>query len=389
MRTMRKLLMFAMVVVVFGMVFGYAAKPAVGQEPYKIGQVGSITGFGSYYGIIQREAALLAVEDINKRGGINGHPLQLTIYDNESDTTKGVLAVKKLIEIDNVLIVFGPNMTGDFKAVMPIYDEKNIVGFASSGSSAVGLPVKKWIFQVSNCSDWAAQRRVEYCKERGWMKLGMLTENSALAMDEAADIKKTAAKLGLQVIVEETMGPTDLDMSPQLVKIAAAKPDAILGSGSSSLIVAAKNRKTLGIKIPFVGGNTIATNTFINVAKDAAEGVIVGGAGLLTAPEQIPDSHIVKKQASYVDKLFREKYNKPADCYAGNMWDPYLMVAEALKRSGPDRVKLRDEIEKTKNFVGAQGIFTFSPEGHRGPGVEYLAMYEVVGGKFKLVSLRK
>jgi branched-chain amino acid transport system substrate-binding protein len=90
-----------------------------------------------------------------------------------------------------------------------------------------------------------------------------------------------------------------------------------------------------------------------------------------------------------VDKLFREKFGKPVDCYAGNMWDPYLMLAEALKRSGPDRAKLRDEIEKTKNFVGSQGVFTFSPENHRGPGVEYLAMYEVVGGKFRLVSLRK
>jgi branched-chain amino acid transport system substrate-binding protein len=386
---MRKLLMFAMVVVISGMVFGYAAKHAVGQEPYKIGQIGSITGFGSYYGIIQREAALLAVEDINKKGGINGHPIKLTVYDNESDTTKGVLAVKKLIEVDDALIVFGPNMTGDFKAVIPIYEEKNVVGISTSGSAAVGLPTKKWIFQISNCSDWAAYRRVEFCKERGWTKIGLLTENSALAMDESGDCKKAAAKLGVQVIVEETMGPTDLDMSPQLVKIAAAKPDAILATGSSSLIIAAKNRKTLGIKIPFAGGGTLATYTFINVAKDAAEGVFVGGAGLLTAPDQIPASHICNNQASYIDKLFMEKYKKHADSYAGNIWDPYLIVFEALKRSGPDRVKLRDEIEKTKNFVGVQGVFTFSPEIHRGPGVEYLAMYEVVGGKFKLASLRK
>jgi branched-chain amino acid transport system substrate-binding protein len=189
--------------------------------------------------------------------------------------------------------------------------------------------------------------------------------------------------------MEETMAPTDLDMSPQLIKIAAAKPDAILATGSSSLIIAAKNRKTLGIKIPFVGGGTLATYTFINTAKDAAEGVFVGGSGLLTAPDQIPDSHICKNQASYIDKLFMEKYGKHADHYAGNIWDPYLIMAEALKKSGPDRVKLRDEIEKTKDFVGTQGVFTFSPEVHRGPGVEYQAMYEVVGGKFRLVSLRK
>lgn len=386
MRTMRKLMMFAVVVVVSGMVFGYAAKPAVGQEPYKIGQIGSITGFGSYYGIVQREAALMAVEDINKKGGINGHPLKLTIYDNESDTTKGILAAKKLIEVDDVLIVFGPNMTGDFKAVTPLYTEKNIVGFSSAGGSAVGHPAKRWIFQVSTISDWGAQRRIELCKERGWMKIGLLTENSAMAMDETADLKNFAAKLGLQVIIEETMAPTDVDMSPQLVKIAAAKPDVILVTGSSSTIVAAKNRKTLGIKIPFSGGTGNASNTFIAVAKDAAEGVIVGGALLLTAADQVPDGHRCKQNALYVDKLMREKYGKPADTYVGNIWDPYHIVAAALARSGPDRVKLRDEIEKTKNFVGAQGIYTFSPEVHRGPGVENMAMYEVVGGKFRLAS---
>ena len=381
MRQIGKLLMCVFVMLVSGMVFG--------QEPYKIGHVGSITGFGSYYGVIQRDAALLAVEEINKRGGINGHPLKLIIYDNESDTTKGVLAVKKLIEVDNVLVVFGPNMTGDFKAATPIFEEKNVVGFSSSGSSAVGNPAKKWIFQVSNISDWAAQRRVEYLKERGWMKLGLLTEKSALAMDEAADIKKIAVKLGLKVVVEESMGPNDMDISPQLIKIAAAKPDVIVATGSSSVILAAKNRKTLGIKIPFTGGTGNATNTFIDVAKDAAEGVITGGASLLTAAGQIPDSHISKKNALQLDKLMMAKYSKPGDGFAGNTWDAYFIVADALKRSGPDRVKLRDEIEKTKTFVGAQGVYTFSPGVHRGPGVEYLAMYEIVGGKFKLIPFQK
>ena len=221
------------------------------------------------------------------------------------------------------------------------------------------------------------------------MKLGLLTEKSALAMDEAADIKKIAVKLGLKVVVEESMGPNDMDISPQLIKIAAAKPDVIVATGSSSVILAAKNRKTLGIKIPFTGGTGNATNTFIDVAKDAAEGVITGGASLLTAAGQIPDSHISKKNALQLDKLMMAKYRKPGDGFAGNTWDAYFIVADALKRSGPDRVKLRDEIEKTKTFVGAQGVYTFSPGVHRGPGVEYLAMYEIVGGKFKLIPFQK
>ena len=74
MRKSGKLLMLAVGVLVSGVVFG--------QQPYKIGQVGSLTGFGSYYGIVQKEAALLAVEEINRQGGINGHPLELIIYDN-------------------------------------------------------------------------------------------------------------------------------------------------------------------------------------------------------------------------------------------------------------------------------------------------------------------
>ena len=107
------------------------------------------------------------------------------------------------------------------------------------------------------------------------------------------------AKMGRLFILEEPMAPTDLDMSPQLVKIAAAKPDVIVATGSSSLIVAVKNRKTLGIKIPFTGGAGSLTNTLIDVAKDAAEGVIVGGGGVCLAPDQLPDSHVCKKNALY------------------------------------------------------------------------------------------
>lgn len=381
MRKSGKLFMFAVGALVSGVVFG--------QQPYKIGQVGSLTGFGSYYGIVQKEAALIAVEEINRRGGVNGHPLELIIYDNESDSTKGILAVKKLIEVDNVLVVFGPNMTGDFKAATPIFAEKNVVGISTSGSRAVGDPAKKWIFQVCGCSDWGAQRRVEFYKERGWTNLGLLTEKTAFGLDETTDIKAYAAKMGLKIVREEFMGPSDLDMSPQLLKLAAAKPDVIVATGSASVMVAAKNRKTLGIKIPFTGGTGSATHTFIDVAKDAAEGVIVGGVGIMTAPDQIPNSHISYKHAQYMDKLMMQKYGKRGDSFGGNIWDAYFIVAEAMKRSGPDRVKLRDEVEKTTRFVAAQGEYTFSPEQHRGPGVQYMALWEITGGKFKLKALKK
>ncbi|HMK48842.1 MAG TPA: ABC transporter substrate-binding protein, partial [Thermodesulfovibrionales bacterium] len=105
-------------VAMFSLVLLFANADA--KEPYKIGAVFAVTGPASFLGEPEKNTALMLQEEINKAGGINGHPLEIIIEDTKSDETQAVLAAKKLLEKDNVLAIIGPSTTGESMALVPI-----------------------------------------------------------------------------------------------------------------------------------------------------------------------------------------------------------------------------------------------------------------------------
>ena len=96
----------------------FVTETRAAAEPYKIGAVFSVTGGGSFLGDPEKKTAEMIAEDINKKGGINGHPVQLIVYDDESDATKCLLMVKKLIKTDEVPVIIGPSLSGTSLAVV-------------------------------------------------------------------------------------------------------------------------------------------------------------------------------------------------------------------------------------------------------------------------------
>ncbi len=103
-----------------------AGKAQGAGAPYVIGAVFDITGPASPLGTPQRDTVNMLVNQINARGGINGHPLQVIIEDNGSDNAKSVLAVKKLIESDHVLAIIGPSQTGTTLAAAKTVEEARV-----------------------------------------------------------------------------------------------------------------------------------------------------------------------------------------------------------------------------------------------------------------------
>ena len=115
---------------------------ASAAEPYKIGAVFSITGVGSFLGEPEKKTAEMIAEDVNKKGGINGHPIELVVYDDESDTTKCNLAVKKLIKKDEVPVIIGPTRSGETLAVVSVVEEAHVplISFPVTSFPQLNLP---------------------------------------------------------------------------------------------------------------------------------------------------------------------------------------------------------------------------------------------------------
>ncbi len=361
---------------------------AFAKEPYKVGVTYAITGPVAFLGEPARNAAVMIQKDINAKGGINGHPLELVIYDNEGDATKCVLSAKKLIQKDKVLAVIGASTSGTTMAIIPIMTQAKTPLVAQAASRKIAAPAdkRKWIFKVVPGDDLCVELMYRFMKKRGIKKVALLSVSTGYGISGREALKQLAPKFGMEIVADETYGPKDTDLSSHLTKVRGKKPDAIVNwSVGPTQVVVVRNWKDLGIKAPLYQSYGFGSKKNLQLAGGAAEGVICPVAKISVA-EQLsaddPQAKVVKK----FKKMYEEAYKKEPDTFAAHTWDALGQVVSALKAVGPDKAKIRDYLENLKNWPGQNGVFNRSPKDHVGLAWDCYAMVEVKDGKWKLLK---
>jgi branched-chain amino acid transport system substrate-binding protein len=184
------------------------------------------------------------------------------------------------------------------------------------------------------------------------------------------------------VLADETYGPRDTDMTPQLTNIKAKSGlQAVLnpGFGQGPAIVT-RNFKQLGFTVPLYQSHGVASKGFIDAAGDAAEGVRLPAAALLVA-DKLPDSDPQKAVVVGYTKDFVAYAKQPVSTFGGHAYDGLNILVEAIKRAGSlSGEKIRDEIEKTKGFIGTGGVVNMSPTDHMGLDLSAFRMIEIRNG---------
>ncbi|MGW8209575.1 MAG: ABC transporter substrate-binding protein, partial [Syntrophobacteria bacterium] len=139
------------------------------KEPYKVGAVFSVTGRASFLGEPEKKTVEMIAEAINNAGGINGHRLEVILYDDESDETKSVLAVKRLIKKDNVPVIIGPSLSGNTMAVIKVANDEQIPLVSCAASNKIVTPVaeRKWVFKVPQSDSHAVEKIYDYLLKNG------------------------------------------------------------------------------------------------------------------------------------------------------------------------------------------------------------------------------
>jgi branched-chain amino acid transport system substrate-binding protein len=175
-------------------------------------------------------------------------------------------------------------------------------------------------------------------------------------------------------------------MTAQLTKIRDTDAQAILnfGFGTGPAIVT-KNVRQLGIKLPLYQSHGVASKKYIELAGESAEGVRLPAAALLV-PDKLPDSDLQKAVLiSYTKKY--EAAHGDVSTFGGHAYDALMIAVEAMQRAGStDKAKVRDEIEKTKGFIGTAGIFNMSPTDHMGLGLDAFKLLEIRKGDWTIVE---
>jgi branched-chain amino acid transport system substrate-binding protein len=362
--------------------------PALAQQTVKIGSVLSVTGPASFLGEPEDKTLRMYVDKINAAGGVAGKKIELVIYDDGGDANKARTFATRLIEDDKVVAMVGGSTTGTTMAMVPVFEEAQVPFISLAGAIEVVDPVRKFIFKTPHTDKMACEKIFENLKQRNFTKIAMISGTDGFGASMRAQCVKVAPTYGVQIVAEETYGPRDSDMTAQLTKIkGVAGVQAVVnpGFGQGPAIVT-RNYAQLGMSAtPLYQSHGVASKSFIELAGPAAEGVRLPAAALLVG-DKLPDGDPQKKVVVDYKQTFEATAKQPVSTFGGHAYDGLYIMVEAMKRANStDAKKVRDEIEKTKGFVGTGGIVTMSPTDHLGLDLSAFRMLEVKGGDWSLL----
>jgi branched-chain amino acid transport system substrate-binding protein len=353
----------------------------------KIGAVLSVTGPASFLGDPEKKTLEIYVAEINAKGGINGQKLQLVVYDDGGDANNARTFATRLVEEDKVVAIVGGSTTGSTMAMIPVFEEAQIPFISLAGAVQIIQPVRKWVFKTPHTDTMACEKIFADIKRLKLSKVALIAGSGGFDKSMQAECVKVAPKAGVTIVHQETYGPRDTDMTPQLTNIKGkADVQAVINAGfGQGPAIVTRNYRQLDIKLPLYQSHGVASKQFIELAGPAAEGVRLPAAALLVA-EKLSDRDPQKPVVVNYKATYEQKTSQPVSTFGGHAYDGLMILVEAAKRAKSwDRAKVRDEVEKTKGFIGTGGIVNMSPADHLGLDLSAFRMLEIKKGDWTLV----
>ena len=349
------------------------------QTSYKFGLAMPLTGGQATYGNDQVKAAEWAVDEINKKGGINGKKLEMIVLDTQADPQVGIQAVNRMISVDKVA-VFVTAWSGVVKAVAPIANDNKVVELSVGANSPDISQLGDYVYTTFPLADVDIRAVANYsAKEMGKKKAAVLFINNETGTGSATVYRDTFTKAGGQVVAYEAYDQKATDFTGPLLKIRAANPEIIHLQGlvAESPQVIAQARQ-LGITVPITSYSGIYNQKLIEQLGAAAENVIATSL----APG-VEDSPLVK---DYVDRWVKDVGRAPNGLpYTQYLYDSPALIAAVFtsmdkKGIAPTGENFRKEMLAIKSFdLPLTGKVTFS-EDHTVNKPVYLV--EVKNGKW-------
>lgn len=344
------------------------------SEEIKIGAILPLTGSSAQYGQWSKNGAELAVEEINKNGGINGRHVRVFFEDSKTDPKEGVAALNYLFTIQNVRVVIIES-SGVVLACAPIAEEKKIVML---NVGAVNPQIRKagdYTFSSINDANVEAYQMARFAFDRlNIKKLAILYATASYGVGARNAMNERFIMLGGQIVEDESFEENSGDFRTQLTKIKSATPEAIyIVAVTKDAALILKQAKEMGLKAQFLSTTFFEGKDLIDIAGDAAEGTIYTSTALDTSS---PD----------VQRFISNYYNKfgiNPEIYSATAYDGIKILALAIKKIGYDSTKIKNFLYSVKDYPGISGLTSFDADG----AVEKPILFKIVrNGKFELIN---
>ena len=349
-----------------GLAIAILAAPvtAFAQEEIVIGAAVPITGTFAASGVQYHNSLKMAQEDINAAGGINGKKLRIAFEDTQANNTVAVNAFIKLVKQYNPPFIFLPSLSTQNLAMEPEVTKAKIPTLYAGGAVAVHERKSPYMFRIrppDSLQGSAIAFGVTDVLKKS--KPGILYTQDDYGLGAANAVEAILAKSNIQIVGKEAFAPRDNDFSAQLLSLKNKGADVIIAftyNRDGALIL--KQRKSLGIDLPYIGGAAIiAPSTLDLVEPGDLEGVY--GAGDTVLGESVSPA-----SAEFV-RRYNAQFGFRPDPFGAAYYDGAMMIAEGLRKVGTDPEKLRAYLAGIKDYKGVTRTFATDENNNMANGV--------------------
>jgi branched-chain amino acid transport system substrate-binding protein len=334
-----------------------AVAPVVGaqgtNDPVRLGVMLPLTGPAALAGSSILEGIRFAADEANAKGGVNGRKVQLFVENDEGSSTKGVTAVRKLVESDKVVAISGTYVSAVALAASKVAREFKVpmvsAGSTSSNVTDANTSGDPWFFRAFPGSDEQAEQSArDIVKKLNAKKVALIQENSIYGSSLAEQMKKVIPQYGGQIVGVETYNPDERDFYSVLTKIRTRQPEAIYIAGlmdAGAQII--KQSREAGLKAELVGSGSMMSDKLIELAGPASEGFAVSSMFEPSTPNKVGQAFAAS---------WRQKMKKDPDVYSALGYDSMHLLIEAARRAPKvDGASMQSTLKGMKDVPLVQG----------------------------------
>ena len=340
----------------------------------RIGFFGALTGPQATFALSGKNGARLAVDQINRAGGVLGKKLEILVEDDHNEPSEAASAVSKLITRDHVVALIGENASSRSLAAAPIAQNYQVPMVSPSSTNVEVTKKGDYVFRVCFIDSYQGKALATFARQT------LQAQTAALLVDAKSDysvglaqaFRKAFTAVGGRVVEELKYTEGDSDFSAQLTALRSSRPDAIAIPGyytDAGLI--ARQARSLGIQSALLGADGWDSPKLAEIGGAAVEGAYFSNHYSV----EDPSSEVRTFVADY-----RRVHGADPDSIAALSYDAARLIADAMRRAGSTEGKrVRDALAATADFPGVTGKITMDAD--RNP-VKPAVILKIEGGKF-------
>jgi branched-chain amino acid transport system substrate-binding protein len=375
-RRRRHLIVSLLVSALLLLAAGVAANAAESQRgEVHLAMISPLTGPLSFVGVDNRAGAEAAIRELNRRGGVRGRRIRLTIFDDNSQPSQGVIHMQRIAADDKFVGVIGSGFSSVGLAVAPIVEREKIPYISMASSAAQVTPAKPYYYMTTATSRLFAYSMAAHLRRIGIRRIAVMNDNGGFGREGERNVNELARRFGFQIVEQITFPLTGVtSFTAELNRVRNSNAQALwLWNATTLAVTITKEARQLRLpqRLVLTGGN--ASPQYLGPACPEANGAFIN-TYLGPVAQFLPKSHPSRPIALRVNRLIR----KQGSTFNYDGYTAVNMFRTAMLRGGFSRDAINTALEtRMRGFVGPGGRYNYSRVNHSGLGVNSMVISQV------------